>query len=118
MSRSVMLEALPPPFPKGIEVNDPNDASLRVMAGEADCLVTGTTTQGCCNTASLAERALSPRPPSAPRRFDALQKASCGRKLDKPANDRSFRGRMCHIPPGADHMGPERARISRHITDD
>ena len=40
MSRSVMLEALPS-LPKGIEVNDPNDASLRVMAVEADRLVTG-----------------------------------------------------------------------------
>lgn len=42
MRLSIMLNALPP-LPKGIEVNDPNDAFLLAMAwaGEADYLVTG-----------------------------------------------------------------------------
>ena len=42
MRLSIMLDTLPP-LPMGIEVNDPNDAFLLVMAlaGKADYLVTG-----------------------------------------------------------------------------
>lgn len=40
MRSSIMLDAMPV-LPQGIEFNDPKDAFLLTMAGEADYLVTG-----------------------------------------------------------------------------
>ena len=54
MQHAIVLDALPP-LPEGIEVNDPNDAFLLVMAlaGEADYLVTGDQRGGLLQQGSI-----------------------------------------------------------------